>query len=150
MLNEHRPADKYATIDTMNDDLPSKWGQAAEAGFQIIPDILLTSQSKLGLTSTDMLVLLNLTMDWQHPDQRQFARSKTIADRLGCVIRTVQRALATLRRLGLLAKVKETSPDGKGREVCDLSGLVKRLVELAGDDPSHSVRTKRREARHAQ
>jgi DNA replication protein DnaD len=138
----------------MNDSSPSispasvKWGAAAKAGFQIIPDALLTSQSKLGLTPTDMIALLNVAMDSRH--QRPFPRSMTIAGRMGVVVRTVQRALATLRRLGLLAKAPEASPGGRRRrEVWDLSGLVKRLAEIAEDDPSQAAQTKRREAHHA-
>jgi hypothetical protein len=138
-LSEH-PADKYAMID---DGLPSKWGEAARAGFQTIPDLLLTSQSKLALSSTDMITLLNVAMDWRRPDQRPFPRSITIARRMGVVVRTVQRALATLRRLGLLARASETSTNGDQREIWDLSGLVKRLLELARDDPSQAPRTQR-------
>lgn len=139
----------------MNDGSPSissdiaKWGRAAEAGFQTIPDVLLKNQSKLGLSSTDMLVLMNLTMDWR-PDQPPFPRSTTIAGRMGCVVRTVQRSLATLKKIGLLVKAKETLADGVHRQVYDLSGLVKRLAELAKDDPFQVVQTKRREGRHAQ
>lgn len=140
----------------MNDGLPSisfdtvKWGELAKAGFQIIPDILLKSQSRLALTPTDMIVLLNLTMDWKCPTTRPYPRSTTIAGRMGNVARTIQRALATLKKLGLLVKVKETSAGGVDRQVYDLSGLVERLAMLADDDPSHSVRTKRRGARHVQ
>lgn len=136
-----RPADEYAAVDTTND----KWGEAAKAGFQTIPDVLLKQQSRLGLTPTEMIALLNL--GWRHPGERLFPRSATIAGRMGVVVRTVQRALATLRRLGLLAKVKETSPEGVDRRVYGLSGLVERLEELTEDDP---VRTERREARRAQ
>jgi DNA replication protein DnaD len=138
---------------TMNDSSPwispasAKSGEAAEAGFQTIPDALLKNQAKLGLSSTDMVALLNVAMDSRH--QRPFPRSTTIAGRMGVVVRTVQRALATLRRRGLLAKAREASPGGRRREVCDLSGLVERLAELAEDDPSQAAQTKRREARHA-
>jgi hypothetical protein len=146
-LNGHLPADKYARIDTVNNGLPSKWGEAA--GFQTIPDILLTSQQKLGLTSTDLVALLNVAMDWRL-GQLPFPTSTTIAGRMGVVVRTVQRSLATFKKLGLLVKVKETSAEGVDRQVYDLSGLVKRLVELAKDDPFQVVQIKRREGRHAQ
>jgi len=39
-----------------------KWEDAAEAGFQTLPDILLRKQVELGLSPTDMLVLINITM----------------------------------------------------------------------------------------
>ncbi len=143
------------TIQAMNDGSPpvspvfAKWGEAANAGFQSIPDVLLKNQAKLGLTPTDMLVLMNITMHWWYPTQLPFPRSKTIAGRMGVEVRTVQRALATLKKLGLLVKVMEPSAEGVEREVCDLSGLVKRLGGLAKHDPSYLARTKLREARHA-
>jgi DNA replication protein DnaD len=140
----------------MNDSSPStssvfaKWGEAANAGFQSIPDVLLKNQSKLNLSATDMLVLLNITMHWWYPKQRPFPRSTTIAGRMKVEARTVQRALATLKERGLLVKVRETSRDGVERVVCDLSGLVKRLAMLAKKDENYIARTKQREARHAQ
>ena len=80
----------------------AKWGEAAEAGLQPLLDGLLQNQSKLGLTPTDTLVLLNLTM--YRCSRRPLPRSTTIAGRMGVGVRTVQRALATLRKLGFLAK----------------------------------------------
>jgi hypothetical protein len=105
----HRPADKRGTPDTREDNSTSnssaiaKRGEAAEPGLQPLLGVLLKNQAKLGLTPTDTLVLTNLVMEWC--SQRPFPRSATIAGRMGVGVRTVQRALATLRKLEVLAKM---------------------------------------------
>ncbi len=122
-----------------------KWGEAASGGFQAIPDVLLKNQERLGLTPTELVVLLNITMHWWYPDQRPFPRSTTIAKRMGLEPRTVQRAIARLQDLRLLTKVKEPEGENGEREVCDLSGLVAALSDLAKDDPDYAYRRSRRE-----
>lgn len=95
--------------------------------FQLLPDILLKKQIELGLTATDMLVLLNVTLHWWYADKRPFPRTSTIAARMGIEPRTVQRTLRKLSDLGLMKRVIETAEDGTQRLVCDLSGLGSRL-----------------------
>jgi hypothetical protein len=112
-----------------------KWGEAASAGFQLVPDLLLQNQAKLELTPTDIIVLLNVLMHWWYLEQRPFPRSTTIAARMDVQPRTVQRCLARLDELGLIKRVTETLPDGEERQVCDPSGLKQRLIELAKADP---------------
>lgn len=118
-----------------------KWQKAADAGFQMLPDILLKKQFELGLSPTEMLVLLNITMHWWYADQRPFPRTTTIAKRMGVDERTVQRAMRRLINLGLLEKEKEETQGGAQREVCDLSGLVERLSAFAEREADYRVRT---------
>jgi hypothetical protein len=125
-----------------------KWGEAAVGGFQAVPDVLLKNQDKLGLTPTELVVLLNITMHWWYLDQRPFPRSTTIAKRMGLEPRTIQRAIARLQDLKLLAKVKEPEADTGEREVCDLSGLVVALSNIAKDDPDYNYRRAQREVKN--
>ena len=131
--NDHRAAEK--------------WGDAALAGFQQVPDILLKKQVELGLSPTDMLVLLNITMHWWYAGQRPFPRPTTIADRLNVAPRTVQRSLRRLSELGLVERVTEPGEDGTPRLVCDLSGLVTKLERYARADPNYRVRAKGRDGK---
>lgn len=118
-----------------------KWQEAAKAGFQLLPDLLLRHQADLRLTATDLVVLINLTMHWWYADQRPFPRSSTIAKRMGIDRRTVQRSLAKLSEMGLVEKVIESLPDGRERQVCDLTGLQSRLSDLAKSDPVYLMRS---------
>lgn len=132
------------TSSTATQRAAAKWGPAGMAGFQIVPDLLLKHQMGLGLSATELLVLLNVTMHWWYPEQRPFPRSSVIAKRMGVETRTVQRAMERLRGLGLMEKVTETTESGEEREVCDLSGLVRALAKLAEADPDYLHRTSKK------
>lgn len=117
----------------------AKWGEAVNAGFQMIPDVLFKNQKRLGLSATETVVLLNLTMHWWYAEQRPFPRSTTIADRMGIDVRTVQRALRRLNELGLIERVNVDTETGVST-VIDLSGLVKLLSDLALNDVGYRPR----------
>ena len=119
----------------------AKWGEAGRA-FQLLPDILLKKQVELGLTATDMLVLINITMHWWYADKKPFPRTSTIAARMGIEPRTVQRTLKKLSELGLVQRRPETAEDGTARMVCDLSGLVARLEKYVEFDRDYQIRTR--------
>ncbi len=121
-----------------------KWATAAEAGFQTLPDILLKKQVELGLSPTDMLVLINITMHWWYRDQLPFPRSVTIAERIGADPRTVQRSIRKMQDLELIERKTETLEDGSTRSVLNLSGLVDRLSRFAKTDRDYLARQQRR------
>lgn len=118
----------------------AKYGEAAVAGFQAVPDLLLKNQGNLGLTPTDMVVLLNILMHWWYPDQKPFPRPTTIAQRIGVSTRTVQRSIINIEASGLLAR--ETSADG--RVFLDPTPMVAKLVELAPRDTDYLIRKGRK------
>ena len=133
------------TTQASNDRAAQKWGDAAGAGFQAVPDILLTKQMELGLSATDLLVLINITMHWWYEDQRPFPRNTTIAKRMGIDPRTVQRSVRKMIDLGLISRETETK-DSVERQVIDLTGLVERLGTFARKDPNFAIRRARRQA----
>lgn len=105
----------------------SRWGKAAEAGYQPLPDVLLFNQVELGLRSEDLNVLLHITAHWYFPERMPFPRTSTIAKRMGVSERTVQRSLTRLRKIGLIGGTKNQD----GRLAFDLAPLVERLKPLA-------------------
>lgn len=120
--------------------LPSaKWREAADAGFQILPDMLLKHQKALGLNATDMVVLINLTSFWWYAEKLPFPRSRLIAQRMGADVRTVQRSLAKLQELGLVERI--TADTGAGEQtVFSLEGLVRELSKYARRDLAYRPR----------
>ncbi len=48
----------------------AKYGEAAVAGFQAVPDLLLRNQAKLNLSPTNLVVLLNVLMHWWYPEKK--------------------------------------------------------------------------------
>ena len=123
-----------------------KWGDAAEAGFQTVPDILLKKQVELGLSATDMLVLLNVTVHWWYKERMPFPRTSTIASRMGVDARTVQRSLKKMTALGLITREVVTTEDGDPQYVVDLENLVARLGDYARSDEAFLIRMKRKAA----
>lgn len=111
----------------------AKFGEASIAGFQAVPDLLLKHQQHLGLSSTDLNVLLNVLMYWWYPEKKPYPRSMTIAKRMGVSARTVQRSLVQMESKGLLIRESE----GSGPSYLNPMPLVARLSELARKDPDY-------------
>lgn len=105
----------------------ARFGVVAEAGFQPVPDVLVFHQKELGLRSEDLNVLLQITAHWIVPERMPFPQPLTIAKRMGVSLRTVQRTLTRLRKLGLIGKTKNED----GRKAYDLKPLVERLEPFA-------------------
>jgi hypothetical protein len=117
-----------------------KYGEVAVAGFQAVPDLLLKNQVKLGLSQTDMVVLLNVLMHWWYVDKKPFPRATTIAKRIGVTPRTVQRSFSALEKLGLLNR----SEADDGRTILDPQPLVDRLNEFTFTDTDYLIRRAKR------
>jgi Crp-like helix-turn-helix domain len=112
-------------------------GEAARAGFQAVPDLLLKHQESLNLNPTELVVLLNVLMHWWYRDQKPFPRPTTIARRMGSTVRTVQRAITKLQREGLVERQR-----GPNKVmVLDPDPLVRRLSALAKSDLDYLRRT---------
>lgn len=111
----------------------AKWGGAVshgENGFQIVPNLLLRKQAVLGLNTTDLVVLLNITMHWWGPDDHPFPRPSAIARRMGVGVRTVERSITKLRNKELLDRLPRQRSVGPSVRAFDLRGLVERLERL--------------------
>lgn len=121
------------------DTIAARWGEANDAGFTPVPNELLRAQAKLGLSATELVVVLNLMLHWWHRDRLPYPRTSAIAKRTGLSARTVQRCLRELEKKGLVArhrgrtKLKGTRYE-KQRAHYDLSGLRERLATLARGD----------------
>ena len=122
----------------------AKWGEAAIAGWQAVPDVLLKNQHKLDLTPTDLLVLLNVLSFWWYVEELPYPRVATLAKRMNVTPRTVQRSLQKLNEKGLLVRKTDVGKDGTEREVLDPSGLVESLKRLSLDDPAFQYRQRTR------
>jgi DNA-binding transcriptional ArsR family regulator len=111
----------------------SKWGQAMGGGYQIVPHQLLRLQKTLGLTSHQLVILLNLSMHWWRKRDLPFITPYHIAKRMGMSRRTVERQLKKLTEMGYLQKKILTGSEdfnGEARVGYDLSGLVSVLESM--------------------
>jgi hypothetical protein len=126
------------------DTLAERWGDAVAAGFTPVPNALLRAQASLGLSSTDVVVVLNILMHWWHRDRLPYPRPVAIAKRSGLSARTVQRSLSDLEKKGLIRRVRARTKVEKSDAVIkqfrrmrahyDVSGLREKLVAAARGD----------------
>ena len=112
-----------------------KWGKAVmDLGFCIVPSLLLRGQRRLGLSPTQLAVLLQLCDHWWDAERNPYPGKKRLAERLGISPRQLQRHVAALEAAGLVARIERRGRDGgKLSNSYDLSGLVKRLNLLEPD-----------------
>ncbi len=116
-----------------------RWGDAAKAGFMAVPNALMRAQAKLGLSPTDMVVLLNILLHWWESERLPFPSTGAIAKRAGLSARTVQRSLQELESKGLISRLRGRpiligTQYKQQRARYDLSGLRERLGTIARSD----------------
>lgn len=103
-----------------------RWGDLSAVGFTAVPNTLIQAQYKLGLSSNDVVILLNFVMHWWSPDSMPYPRSDTIAARTGLGRRTIQRTMKSLEARGMIKRVMIGN-----RTYVDLTGLKEQLAFVA-------------------
>jgi predicted transcriptional regulator len=117
---------KRSAADKWSEDVMSR-------GFVIIPAILLRGQRRLGLTPTQLAILLQLIDWWSDANKHPWSKKGHLAQRIGIGERQLQRQIAELEKAGFVKRVPRITRHGKGPNNYDLSGLVAKLKVLAPD-----------------
>jgi len=123
----------------------SKWGDVARPGFLPLPYALLANQAKLGLTSEELNVLLNVLVHWHDKFRMPYPHSKTIALRMNVSQRTVQRIMSGLIQRGFLAKAqKHLKTDPQSYDVTPLINMLEPyahgMIQLRGENTFDQIR----------
>lgn len=117
--------------------IQARWGDCVTtgtAGFTAVPSVLIRNQSLLGISHTELVVLLNLITHWWRAEELPFVRPTTIANRMGVDRRTVERAIRSLEESNLVRWLPPESRDeGPRIRRFDLSGLVSKLTSIADE-----------------
>lgn len=125
-----------------------KFGKDVMAlGFSIVPSLLLRAQKRLGLNPTQLTILMHLLDYWWDADRKPYPSKATLAERVNLGERQIQRYIAEMEQAGLVRRIERTAAHkGKLSNFYDLSGLVKRLKELAPEfqEVEDEVKAKRR------
>jgi DNA-binding MarR family transcriptional regulator len=108
-----------------------KWGTAADAGFQIIPDVLFRCQRFLELDATDVVILSNIMLHWWFEEDLPHPRPSVIARRMNVSTRTVERHIEGMEKKGLITRLPSRAKNGKTVRPFDLSRLVLQLKHYA-------------------
>lgn len=110
----------------------AKWGKRVMGlGFCLVPSLLLRAQARLGLSPTQLALLMHLADYWWEVQRKPFPSMKTLGERMKLSPRQVRRYLAELEQAGLVMRIERKAPHrGKLSNEYDLSGLVAKLKEL--------------------
>ena len=110
-----------------------KWGDAIKAGFQVVPNVLVRHQTRLGLDAIDVVVLLNLLAHWWEEQDRPFVSPATIGKRMKITTRTVERHLKKMENRNFLKRDPRgpKSDDSPYIRRYDLTPLVGKLTEAS-------------------
>lgn len=124
-----------------------KWSKTLmDAGWTVIPSVILDRQQALGLEPTDVNILLHLAKYWWEKDRLPFPSKKAVAECMGVSESTVQRRIAAMERDGLIKRVYRFSGKHKGQQpnAYDFAGLIKEATPYA--EEALKARENRRKA----
>lgn len=126
-----------------------KWGKdVMKLGFSILPSLIFHAQRRLGLSPTQLAILLQLADYWWDEGRKPYPSKEALSERLGLGSRQIQRHIAELEEAGLIKRIERRAPHGgKLSNTYDLSGLVARLKDLAPEfaEVDEEAKTLRRE-----
>lgn len=138
------PSSSGTDLSSTSARATSKWGdEVMSRGFTLIPNLLLTHQSALGLSSVHCMLLIQLITYWWESGKNPFPSKATLAQRMGVSERQIQRYLSDLTQAGFIRRQREGLPANVRRGIMsyDLSGLVEKLQKLeALSDGTSSAR----------
>ena len=103
-----------------------------DAGWTVMPTVIVERQQALGLDPFDVNILLHLASYWWTPDNKPRPSKKTIATAMGVNSRTVQRHIASMEKEGLIWR-EEQRIAGKGSKpnLYHFDGLIKAAKPFA-------------------
>jgi hypothetical protein len=130
-MNTSKPAAKPSL--RAND---AKWTPLVmQAGYVVVPALILDRQSALGLDATEFNILVHLIRHWWYPDRRPYPGKKSIAECMEISESTVRRRIADMEK-GKIVKRLYRRSKARGQETneYDLSGLVDLLKSFAEEE----------------
>ncbi|HEX7154377.1 MAG TPA: helix-turn-helix domain-containing protein [Thermoanaerobaculia bacterium] len=112
-----------------------KWTKPLmDAGYTVIPAVILDRQQALGLDPVDVNILLQLLTHWWKADNLPYPSKKSIAERIGKTEKTVQRRIAKLQHAGFVKRVpRYSAAKGQLSNIYDFSGLIAAATPFANE-----------------
>lgn len=111
-----------------------KWTKTLmDAGWTVLPSVILDRQRALGLSSTDICILMHLAKHWwfqenlPHPSKRTIARCMSVSES------TIQRRIREMERDGIIKRIARFNVTTKGQmtNAYDFSGLITSATPYA-------------------
>ena len=120
-----------------------KWSKALmDAGWTVIPSVILERQQALGLDATDINIILQLARHWWHSDNPPHPSKRTIAQCMGIDESTVRRRIAAMEREGLIERRQRRGINhGQLSNEYHFDGLIKSATPFAEEIIAQRART---------
>jgi predicted transcriptional regulator len=108
------------------------WGKTImRHGYTAVPSILIRAQSRLGINTTQMNIILQLLDYWIDPARKPFPTKKDIANRIGVTDKTVQLNIRELEQAGLITRqMRKTAAGDWNSNIYHLDQLIERVKKL--------------------
>jgi len=110
-----------------------KWTkELMDAGFTVIPNIIIERQLVLGLDALDINILMHICTYWWTPENKPHPAKRTIAEAMGITPRTVQRRIKKLQDVGFVLREERRVDKGASKtNNYHLDGLIKAAAPYA-------------------
>jgi hypothetical protein len=108
------------------------WGKAVTShGYAGVPNLLIRSQSRLGLSPLQFNIVVQLLEYWHDPNRPPFPSKEELAGRMGIKAKTIQTNIRALEKAGLVRReLRKTSAGDWNSNIYHLDGLIARLQAL--------------------
>lgn len=110
-----------------------KWTKTLmDAGWTAFPSVILEKQHALGLSSTDINIILYLSTHWWEAERKPYPSKNTIAKALGVTSRTIQKRIASLEGAGFIRReYRQHESKGNDSNKYHLDGLIEACQKYA-------------------
>lgn len=109
-------------------------GKVMDHGYTGVPNILVRAQSRIGISTTQFNIIVQLLSYWIDPEKPPFPGKRELANRMGIHPVTLRKNIADLEKAGLIERVQRITAAGDyGSNTYKLDGLITKLKSLAPD-----------------
>lgn len=103
-------------------------------GYTGVPNILLRAQKRLGITPTQLTIIVQLLGYYYDPQRPPFPTKRDLANRIGITEQTIRINIKALEDAGLVSREQVKTPAGDyGSNRYHLTGLIDKLKKLEPD-----------------
>jgi len=111
-----------------------KWSAPLmDAGWTVLPSIILEKQQAIGLDPLDVNILMQLARHWWFNDNLPHPSKSTLAECMGIDPSTVRRRIAQMEQGGLIRRVARYDSKHRGQtsNFYEFDGLIKAATPFA-------------------
>ena len=128
VTNKSRPAREKSSTERIFGS------QVYSHGYTGVPNILLRAQKRLGISPTQLNIIVQLLSYYYDPHRPPFPAKRELAKRIGITEQTLRINIKALEEAGLVTREQQKTAAGDyGSNRYHLNGLIDRLKKLEPD-----------------